>query len=135
MFSVSLAASETKPVTEQVLLLLWKERLCRHCRAPFVLINTRTLEFICKGALMPLVRSSPSLSLFPISHKSQSVPSSSSVFAESHTFQFLQKRTGGKKPLPVLHLFYFITSLLGKLGQHCSRAICLHFLYKTILEL
>lgn len=26
----------------------------------------------------------------------------------------LNERTGGKKPLPVLHLFYFITSLLGK---------------------
>lgn len=46
-----------------------------------------------------------------------------------------EKRTGGKKPLPVLHLFYFITSLLGKLGQLCSLAICLHFLYKTLLEL
>lgn len=46
-----------------------------------------------------------------------------------------EKRTGGKKPLPVLHLFYFITSLLGKWGQLCRLAICLHFLYKTILEL
>lgn len=38
-----------------------------------------------------------------------------------------EKRTRGKKPLPLLHLFYFITSLLGKLGQLCSPAYLFTF--------
>lgn len=53
----SLKGYEIKPVAKQ--LLYWKERLSQHCRAPFILINTRVLEFICKAALTPLVKSTP----------------------------------------------------------------------------
>lgn len=60
---VCLEGSEIKPVTKHVQLLYWKEELQQHCRAPFILINTRALEFICKTALMPLVKSTPPLSL------------------------------------------------------------------------
>lgn len=40
---------------------------------------------------------------------------------------YSEKRTRGKKPFPLLHLFYFITSLLGKLGQLCSLAYLFTF--------
>lgn len=54
--------SEIKPVTKHAQLLYWKEGLCQHCRAPVILINTHALEFICKTALTPLVKSTPPLS-------------------------------------------------------------------------
>lgn len=101
---------------------------------PFILINTCIPMFIYKTAQMPLVSPLPPLSRLLKTSVCRFLYQCPLQRATLFNF-WSEERTGGKKPLPVLHLFYFITSLLGKWGQLCRPAICLHFLYKTILEL
>lgn len=60
----SLEGSEIKPVTKTCTATVLKRGGCQHSRAPFILINTHALEFICKTTLTPLVKIYPPLSPF-----------------------------------------------------------------------
>lgn len=69
---------------------VWCEQKYRDVFATsFIRTNTCALELICQTAAVPLVKSEPLLCLFFRSHKSPSVPSTS-ITAESHTFQFVE---------------------------------------------
>lgn len=84
----------------------WKRGRLRTSRAHFILINTRALEFICKTALMPLVKSS----LLCLSFKSRGIYSfQHRLLAERYSL----KSSGVRRGQGVKSLFqYYIFSTL-----------------------